>query len=232
MSIFQRYQAVDAQINPARQALKAHRFAEAQRLLAPCLHLVPEHFEAHFLLAQMAYEGRDYAGALAHVETAERSLAGLDRRYREERADLKAQAEAEQLATQSGLDNLYARGVDPNGCSAILFQVKRQALAYLEAQKGHLHDRENPFGVPADYHFLHGICLYRLAQRSGALVQYQLAVEAEPTHASAWNNLIALHLEARDLDQARACLSMAEAAGVTVRPALKQAVNPVDTPVR
>ena len=56
------------------------------------------------------------------------------------------------------------------------------------------------------------------------MLPYRQAVEPDPGHANAWNNLIALHLGARDLPQARADLQRAEAARVAIRPGLKKAV--------
>ncbi|HEY3399333.1 MAG TPA: tetratricopeptide repeat protein [Geothrix sp.] len=223
-TLFRRYIALDGAVQRAGREVAARRFEEAQRLLEPCLTQVPDHFEAHYLLARMAYEARDFTGALVHVERSERSLADLDHRYREEMAALKAEAEAEEVATRASLDYLYARGADPGSCSAILFQVKRNALEFLEAKKGHLNDRENPFGVPADYRFLHGNCLYRLGRRAEALGQYRLAVEQDRAHANAWNNLISLQWEAKAYAQAHADLVRAETLRISIRPDLKKAV--------
>ncbi len=223
-SIFERYIALNSCIDQAGQAVTARRFPEAQRLLEPCLQKVPDHFEAHFLLARMAYEDRDYAGALAHVETSEHSLADLDRRYRKEQADLQAQDAAQEQAYRGSLEHLKNLDDDPGGCCGFLLRVKQDAIDYLEAKKGHLYDLQNPFAVPADYRFLHGNCLYRLGRRDEALIQYRLAVQTDPTHANAWNNLIALLLETPDLPSARAELAQAEAAHVAIQPGLKNAV--------
>lgn len=230
LSIFRRYQALDARIVEARQALEARRFQDALQLLGPCLEKVPDHFEAHFLLAQMAYERRDYAGALAHMETSERSLAALDRQYHEQIVELRAQAAAEEQAMKASLDELTARGGDPTGCSAPLFALKESSLRFLDAKKSQLYHQDTPFAVPAAYHLLHGNCLYRLGQAAGALTQYRLAVQADPRQPDAWNNLMALLLETGDRSGAREELARAEAARVTVRPALRQAVLAPPTP--
>ncbi|NWJ42573.1 MAG: tetratricopeptide repeat protein [Geothrix sp.] len=224
IALFQRYIAQNACIDQAGRAVQERRFGEASRLLETCLQKVPDHFEAHYLLARMAYEGRDYTGTLAHLDISLRALADLDRCYREELADLKAQDEAEELIMRSGLDNLAARGVDPTGCSGFLYRVKRSAIEFLESKKGHLYQSENPFALPADYLFLRGNALYRLGRREEARAQFRQAVATDPTHANAWNNLLALHLEAKDPVQARADLQRAEAARIAVRPELRQAI--------
>jgi tetratricopeptide (TPR) repeat protein len=227
-SIFLRYSALNGVVERASREVAARRFGEARRLLEPCLAQVPDHFEAHYHLARMDYEAGDFAGALAHMARAEASLADLDRRYKDEMAALKAAAEAEEMATRASLDHLHAMGVDPSGCTGNLLIIKQNALNDLEAKKGHLHDRENPFAVPADYHFLHGNCLYRLGRREEALARFRLAVAQDRAHANAWNNLISLQWEAKAYAGARADLARAEAARVPVRPGLKQAVLKAD----
>lgn len=223
-ALFQRYQAQNGTIARASQAVQARRFAEATRLLEACLVQVPDHFEAHYLLALMAYEGKDYPGVLGHLDVADQSLADLRRRYEAEMADLKAQAEAEEGTFRSSLDGLAARGVDPTGCSGFLYTIKKEAISYLETQKGQLHQHEGPFTTPADYHFLRGNALLRLGRRDAAAQAYRRAVAAEPGHRNAWNNLVALHLGYGDSAQARRVLAQAEAAGVALRPDLRAAV--------
>lgn len=223
-SIFRRYRALDASMERANRAVGAGRFEEAEGLLKPCLAQIPDHFEGHFLLARMAYEARDFAGTLAHLDVAEASLASLDRAYRDQMAHLKAQAEAEEQTAKSNLDAVNSRVSDPTSCVSPLLAALRNEVDVLAARKGPLHDTENPYGVPGDYRFLRGNALYRLGRRDEARAQLRLAVQTDPSHGNAWNNLIALHLEARDIAQAQACVAQAEAAKVAVRPELKQAV--------
>ncbi|HEX9011072.1 MAG TPA: tetratricopeptide repeat protein [Holophagaceae bacterium] len=224
ITLFQRYQALDARIVEARQAMEARRFRDAQQLLDPCLQKIPDHFEAHFLLAQMAYEHRDYAGALAEVETSERALAALDQQYHDQVAELRAQEAAEAQAIKVSLDELTARGGDPTGCCAHLYATKQSALRYLEEKKGQLYHQDTPFAVPATYRLLHGNCLYRQGRPAEAIAQYRLAIQADPRQPDAWNNLLALLLETGDRSGARVELARAEAARVILRPALKRAV--------
>jgi len=224
-SVFRRYRALDASMDRVNRAVAAGRFEEAKGLLEPCLAQIPDHFEGHFLLARMAYEGRDFAGVLAHLDVAEASLASLDRAYRDQVAQLKASEEAEEQAAKSNLNAVQSRVSDPTGCATPFLIALRNEVDLRAARRGPLHDTENPYGVPADYRFLRGNALYRLGRRDEARFQFRLAVQADPGHGNAWNNLIALHLEAGDPVQVQACVVQAEAAGVAVRPELKQAVQ-------
>ena len=225
ISLFHRYRALDAKVQQAADAVAQHRFEAAAKLLAPCLQQVPGHVEANFLLARMAYESRDFHGALSHLDVAEQGLKNLDRLYREEKADLSAQAAAEEEAIRGSLDNMLSRGVDPTGCMGAVLNAKKNALDFLESKKGHLYDQENPFATPADHSFLRGNCFYRLGRREEALTQYRVAVQADATHAHAWNNLISLEWETKAFARARADLDRAEAAHNAIRPELKQAVH-------
>lgn len=223
-ALFQRYRSLDATVDHASRAVGAGRFEEAHRLLQPCLQKQPDHFEAHFLLARMAYETRDFEGVLAHLDVAERSLAILNRRYRDLTDYLKSRIEVEEQIARSNLDAVSSRVTDATSCVAPFLAALEREIEAVQARKGPLHDYENPYGVPASHWFLRGNALYRLGRRDEARAQFRQAVATEPGHANAWNNLLALHLEAKDLAQARADLQRAEAARVAIRPGLRQAI--------
>jgi len=223
-AIFQRYRSLDSAIYQADRAVGEGRFEEARKLLQPCLKKQPDHFEAHFLLARMAYEARDFEGVLAHLEVAERSLAVLNRRYRDLTDYLKARIEVEEQTARSNLDAVSSRVTDPTSCVAPYLAALEREVEAVQARKGPLHDYENPYGVPASHRFLRGNALYRLGRRDEARAQFRQAVATEPGHANAWNNLLALHLEAKDPAQARADLQRAEAARIAIRPDLRLAI--------
>jgi tetratricopeptide (TPR) repeat protein len=219
--VFQRYQAVEPTVDKAAKEVQDHHFDEAKKLLEPVLKQVPDHARAHLLLAMMAYESRDFTGALGHIETSERSLNDLNQRYTRLLADMKTKDEAEARDTQTLLDNI--KGGDFDGATDIV-SSNQFRLNSLEAKKGGIYSHGTPFAIPSTYSFLHGNCLYRLGRASEAAAQYQLAVHSDPTNARAWNNLINIYREAKDFDQARKTLAKAEAAGVVIQPKLKQSV--------
>ena len=220
-SVFRRYQAAEPTLTEAAKQVQAHRFDDAQRILAPVLKETPDHAGAHFLLAMMAYEDRDFTSALAHIETSERSLKDLRQLYGKFMVTMKANDDAEARATQDSLDSIV--NADFDGMTDVM-TAKRSHLKALEQKKGGLFSRETPFAVPSVYSFLHGNCLYRLGRAPEAAAQYQQAIQSDPSNAKAWNNLVNLYREAKDFDQARATLAKAEAAGVAIQPNLKQSV--------
>ena len=220
-TIFQRYQAVESAIDKAAKEVQAHQFDEAKKLLDPVLKQVPDHAGAHFLLATMAYGSRDFAGALDHIETSERSLKDLDQRYTKLLVDMKTKDEAEARDVETSMDSIVSGGFD--GATDIL-SADQARLGYLKAKNGEFSKHAVSFAVPSVYSFLHGNCLYRLGRTSEAAAQYQLAVRSDPANAKAWNNLINLYRETKDFDRARKTLAEAEAAAVVIQPKLKQSV--------
>jgi len=223
-SIYGRQAALRSVMEQAQKDLEARRFAQAAHGAEVCLQKLPDYFEAHYLLAQVAYEYRDFEGALAHLRVAEKNLQDLARLYQSQRDAIRAQDDADLMEAEANFDQLSARGVDPSACSGILYRIRQRNIDDLQARKGSIHDRELPFSIPAQYFFLHGNCLFRLGRPAEAAAHYHLAVETDPAFGPAWNNLLSLECQAGDFAQARADLARAEAAHVAVRPELKQAV--------
>lgn len=219
--IFHRYRVLEPTVRKAGDAVMSHHFEEAKRLLVPVLKDVPDHAEAHFLLATMAYQDRDFTGALGHIEMSERSLKDLNQRYSAVLAKREENDAEDARVTQDSLQHLVDAGYD--SIDDILGD-KRQHLKNIEARKGNLLDAKAAFTVPASYSLLHGNCLFRLGRAAEAAAEYQMAIQADPANTKAWNNLINLYWEQKDLTLARTTLAKAEAAGVMIVPGLKRSV--------
>lgn len=223
-SQFRQYKALSPTIERAFRDLKARRFDDAKATLKPCLEAVPDHFEAHYILALADFEARDFQGVLAHLEVSERSLVALEKGYRENLAEMKAKAEANEREARDNLNAAASRTADPTGFAAAQLSGLKMEVRMAEAKKEPSQKLENPFGIPADYLFLKGNALLRLGRREEARSAYRKTVEIDATHGNAWNNLIALGLGAKDLAAAREDLAKAEKAGAAIRPELKKAV--------
>lgn len=219
------YKALNPTIEKAYKALKAQRFEETRALLDTCLSKIPEHFEAHYFLALMDYEGRNYASALQHLDISERTLAGLEKDYRAQVAEMKAKSEAAEREASDNLETARSRSPDANGAGATQISGLQMDLKMTQTEGKPVQGLDSPFSIPADYLFLRGNVLLRLGRKEEAREAYRRAVAADSGHSNAWNNLIALGLAARDHAGARADLTRAEAGGVTIHPGLKKAVQ-------
>ncbi len=223
-SLFRRYAGLRSRIREARQLLDQRQFEASRRLLQACLKAIPDHAEAHYLLAQMAYEERHFEEALAQAQWAERSLVGLEQLSRAELAAAEARDAALDAALQSSLSNLDATGVDPRGCSGSLFTIRQHALDDQRQKLGRFEEQADVPGVPAELYLLQGNCLYRLKRFEAALACYQQALQKDPASPAAWNNVIGLCLGTGDLAQARNWASRATQANIALRPELKKAL--------
>jgi len=224
-SLFRRYAGLQSRIGEARHLMNQRQFEASRRLLQSCFKAIPDHAEAHYLLAQMAYEERRFEEALAQAQWAERSLLSLEQLRRAELEATEARDAALDAALQTSLASLDAAGVDPHGCSGSLFTTRQHALNDQRQKLGRFEDQWDVEGVPAELYLLRGNCLYRLRRSEEALVCYQQAIQKDPSSPTAWNNLIGLCLGKGHVQQAREWLSRATSANVALRPELKKALQ-------
>ncbi len=223
-TIFPRYNALTSTLDEVDRLVSSRKFEEARARLKPCLAKVPDHFEAFYYLALMAYETKDYDQALAYVERSKASLAELDRLYQTEMGALNASQDRREELLEGALQH-KDRGMGANNCSEGDVLALKLAISLEKHKRGPMLGTVTPFSTPKEYHFLHGNCLFRLGRYPEARSQYEAALRADPRYGHAWNNLInLLRLEGK-LDQARACLQEAEAAHVAVSPELAKAVK-------
>ena len=224
-SLFRRYAGFQGSIREARRLMNQRQFEASRRLLQPCFKAIPDHAEAHYLLAQMAYEERRFEEALAQAQWAERSLVSLEQLRRAELEVTEARDAALDAALQTSLASLDAAGVDPRGCSGSLFTTRQHALNDQRQKLGRFEDQEDVPGVPAELYLLQGNCWYRLKRPEAALACYQQAIQKDPASPTAWNNLIGLCLGTGDVKQAKEWLARATSAHVAVRPELQKALQ-------
>lgn len=220
-TIFAQYHGAAPTVEKAGKEVEAHRFEEAKKLLDPVLKAIPDHVGAHFLLARMAYETRDFKAALSQIEISEQSLKDLGKRYAAVMARMKANDDADAIILSQSIRDIQDSGADSVNDVIV---SRQQKLDQIEDRKRGLFQRDANFSIPSVYSLFHGNCLYRLGRLPEAAVQYQAAVKSDPSSQKAWNNLIAVYWSMKDVKQAKETLSKAEAAGAMVQPGLKRSV--------
>lgn len=109
-------------------------------------------------------------------------------------------------------------------CRAATVVEARQSIQALDQEAASSTAGAKPFAIPAAYYFVEGNCLLRLHRNAEAREQYPKAIQADPKHTESWNNLAYLWFLDHDLTKARETLQKAEAMGVSLNPALKQAI--------
>ncbi|MFZ5787131.1 MAG: tetratricopeptide repeat protein [Acidobacteriota bacterium] len=236
-----------AQIEPQRshevstQALKAARLSyerarkhfekkdleKTVKELESSLKRAPELSEAHFLYAKVEYLQKRYPEALDRMTRAEATYESSRNAYLAAHAE--SQREVQRLRDRQDvvLANLRAQlsqAASGSQRSLIEAEIAEAEHARDEYERRLLEQPQVGTGMPADYHFFHGNVLLRLNRYDEAVARYRQALEANPAHADASNNLASIYLSARQPGAALEVLEKAEAAGATVNPELKRAV--------
>jgi tetratricopeptide (TPR) repeat protein len=223
----QALKAARASYEKARKHFEKRDLEKTVNELEASLKRAPEFSEAHFLYAKVEYLQKRFPEALERMTRAESSFeAGRDA-YLAAQTDQRR--EVERLRDRQATIIVELR----SQLATATTEEQRRAIqeAVDEAERGKTeYDRllaEPPAplaGIPADYHFFHGNILLRLNRLDEAVSRYRQALEANPAHADASNNLASILLGASRPKAALEVLEKAEAAGATVNPELKQAV--------
>ena len=223
-----KYKSCEKELARAVKLLKKRQAAAAEASLLKCLQAVPEHYEAHFLLAGTAAERGDHPGAIQHMERAESEMehmAGLCRSWQEENA--RAETAERELVSGEALDTMVKSPCAANSTKIDTGRLDRERGIAAGSRLAPLDPRR--FAVPAGWHFAHGNYLYKLRRWGEAAARYRLAVERDPRLAVAWNNLLSALLLAERGEEARGELQRALQAGAVLNPELRRAIEATAT---
>jgi tetratricopeptide (TPR) repeat protein len=207
--------------------LKKGRMDKARKEAETALEIFPDYAEAHLLLAQLEYQDGRYENALKEVTTAKTDFTTFGKlysySYQEYLDRLRQQRDEKQEVINS-----MAAAVSQAKSNADRMRVESQvskAKQDMTTIDMRLNDPiPSTMELPAEYHYIHGNILFKLKRYDEALALYQAAVQADPRHANAYNNLISIAFARNDVAGALKYLEQAESNGVTVNEKLKKAV--------
>lgn len=215
--------------------LKANKFLgkndlkQAEAKAMECLALMPEHANATFLIAQLQLKRQEFPKALETIVKAKENfklMAGLITFTHQEYMDsLRSRIEGLEQAKNNYEEILAALGQNTTARAQYEGHLVK-VNAQIDAVRNQLREPiPQTFDIPSDYHYIHGNILFRLRRHSEAVEQYNRAIEADPTHSNAYNNLSLALFSLNRFDEAMDCLIRAEAAGAKVNPDFKKALT-------
>lgn len=201
--------------NKGVEYLKKGLLAKAQKEAESSMVIFPDYSGGHLLLAMIYYQEEAYEAGLAAIEKAKATFGVIKEFYA-----LSYQDYINRLREQR---EFTANRLAEAGLSLILMREAEIRLAEIDEK---LRDLKPTIGldVPAEYHFIHGNILFQLKRFGEAQGFYLAALQADPRHANAYNNLISIHLMRGDAASALKCLQQAESSGVVINERLKKAV--------
>jgi tetratricopeptide (TPR) repeat protein len=225
------YAKLSSHIDKAKVAFRRDDLARCEKEVLFCLDRLPDHQEAHFLMSQVLYKRGEYEKALAHVLAAEEgylrmaeAISVLEQLKLKKRADNVAKLTDDVSDFTAADAAAKARGSCQPDRNYNDIQGSKDDLAKEQAGRIGGDAAGQAAGVPAEYHYAHGNCLFQLRRMPEAESEYVRAIKSEPSLSEAYNNLINLLFMEKRVDEARAFLSQAEAHKAKVHPGLKKAV--------
>jgi tetratricopeptide (TPR) repeat protein len=206
--------------------LEKGKLEKARKEIAACLEIFPEYADARLLLAQLNYQEGALEPALKEVESAKSNFTTFSKFFTytyQDYLDRLREDRDNQVNLIHELERaILTASADQKRLMAVEINRAKQALLTIDNR---LHDPIPPtLGIPAEYHFIHGNILFKLKRYSEARGLYEAAVQADPRHANAYNNLINICFARGDMAAALEYLEQAAANGVMVNEKLKQAV--------
>ncbi len=207
--------------------LKKGKLDKAQKEAEASLAILPRYADARLLLAELAYQRGEYDGALRDIETAKNDFVTVKELYEFSYQDYLERLRKQRDDLEAYIQDMSAGASDKGSSSGrnpalTAISKARQDIAMIDNK---LHEPiPQTLGLPAEFHYIHGNILFKLKRYGEAQTFYQEAVQADPRHANATNNLISILFARGDTAGALKYLEQAEANGVAVNEKLKKAI--------
>jgi tetratricopeptide (TPR) repeat protein len=228
LELLWKYQAPNKDIAKCKKLIAGKKYAQAETLLAKVIGELPEHPEASFLLAEVHYGQGKYEKGLEAMEKAEAdftAMAGILHKTQSERLE-ESKTEREQVERDLRLLRGRLTSAKCTGeYEALMDEIHQTQMALDQLGGGGRGEAAvERLEVPAEYRYVHGNLLFKLARYQEALDQYLATVRIDPKHRAAYNNIASIYFMNRGYDEALEYLEHAEANGVEVNREFKQAV--------
>ena len=223
----EKYKRAKVHFLKSAEYLKKGKVEKARKEADACLEIFPGYADAHLLLAQLQYQQGQYEDALKKMEAAKSAFDAFNKFYAFSYQEYLTRLREERDRRESQIGDLgqmmeTAPSADEKRRLQDQIDKAKQNLATLDIRL------RNPIpdtmDLPAEYHFIHGNILFKMKRFDQAQEFYLAAVQADPGHANAYNNLINIFFAKGDTTQALKYLKQAEDNGVKVIEGLKKAV--------
>jgi tetratricopeptide (TPR) repeat protein len=221
---FKKYMLANKHFNKkCKKYLIRNNFSKAEKELIKCLEIMPVHVNSYFFLSQILYQQGKFEEALVNIQKAKANYKLLAKRIRTQQTlDSKRVRDRSNLLRET-MDH-YQEYMNKDGACNIapILQQSRDELNTLNTKNTNSNvvlER-----IPAEHHYLHGNILFKLKQLMVAEQQYKNAINSDPKHERAYNNLANLLYLQKNFQNALDYLKEAEKNGVKVNLKLKQAI--------
>jgi pentatricopeptide repeat protein len=226
--LYEKYKMSIKRFEEGKDFYNKEKYKRAEAKFKECLKVFPKHAQANFYLAYLKYMTNDLEDALHHIEEAKDNFDFMSQMYALGYEDYTSQLRAERDNIRDKIQQYKDQQ------QRTPQEQERQNIAtkisQLQTELGTINSRlAEPLPeekrVPADYFYLHGNIYFKLRDYQQARDQYVEAIERDPKHEKAYNNLINIYFMAKQYEKALELVENAESDGVSINSKLKEAIR-------
>jgi hydroxyacylglutathione hydrolase len=197
---------------------------DAEKQFLKCLDKFPQYAEAHFFLSQIFYQKGELANALIRIEEAKNDSEIMAKILTNAEMEAESQKKAKRMELERQMGSLRTEWElqDSTCVLTAAINATRSEINALEGQA--VISVATSSAIPANYYYLHGNILFRMKDYDSARKQYLAAIQTNPKHGEAYNNLANLYYMSRRYDEALDCLGQSVSFGVNINENLKEAI--------
>lgn len=218
------YKSAEIYLQKGIKSFHKGNLKDAEKQFLKSLDKFPQHAEAHFFLSQIAYQKGELAKALIRIEKAKQNSDAMAKILLKAEMEGESQRRAQRLELGRQMGDLMTQWElqDARCVLTAALNAARGELNALDAQE--IISVAPSSAIPANYFYLHGNILFRMKDYDNARKQYLAAIQINPKHGEAYNNLANLYYMSRRYDEALDCLSQSVSSGVKINEDLKGAI--------
>jgi len=210
---FQKFKLSKRMFEKGKAYFLKEKYNKAKKSLKECLEDFPRYSQADYFLSQIFYKEGDFPKALVHIEKAKANygfmadlLVATQQKYLDDLRTQKQELQANLIDLTSGSDIDQVKALIKN------IDTKLNEPIPVVPKKS------------ADYYYFHGNIFMKLKKYNEAQAQYIEALQIDPNHGNASNNLASLYYMIKQYQKALDYLTQAETNGVKINQEFKKAI--------
>jgi len=218
------YKSAELYLQKGIKSSQKGNMKNAEKQFLKCLEKFPQYAEAHFFISQIFYQQGDLANAITRIEEAKSNSEVMARILFNAEQEAESQKKAKRLELGRQMGNLMTEWELQDSTCVLTAAVNatRSEINALEGQG--VISVATSSAIPANYYYHHGNILFRMKDYDNARIQYLAAIQTNPKHGDAYNNLANLYYMSHSYDEALDCLSQSISSGAKINENLKQAI--------
>ncbi len=226
--LYENYEMSVHYFEEGKKLYREEKFNKAEKKFKQCLEVFPQHAQANFYMAHLMYKKSDLENALHYIEEAKKNYEFMNHMFtlayedyisqlREQKDDIQDSINQYEQLKQQATQEQQKMAYDSKIASlqSELGTVKSRLAEPLPQEKQ----------IPDNYFYLMGNIFFKLEKYQEAHDQYVQAIEQNPKHQEAYNNLINIYFMTKQYERAMSVVKEAESKGVVINPKLKEAVQ-------